>query len=278
MACANAFDSLSWTLVSPQGGEYSVQSFAYMFADAPVSGEYSTTLSIGNVARDMNGWGAYCTFYYKGQTARTSTAYIYVSGEPTPAPTPVPVPDGGVYYGSVSSWNYSSVSVNLDGTTLVAIPWDVVSLNGEIYYGAPATVYWNGTTTKGLNITWCSIEGSQPQPMPVYGSMSGTAYDDSLGRICIFLQNGSTVYVSKSICNIYGQIYAAGGGSSCTVYYTDYPSEGNIYQVDVYGDDGYDDGGWAGANYYENEYFGYDDDYDDGGWAGSNYYDNEWGG
>ena len=77
------------------------------------------------------------------------------------------------------------------------------------------------------------------------------------------------------------------------MYYTDYPSEKNIYSVDVYGydvpEDAWNDGsngGWAGSNYYENEW-GYDSegtywtddtgDGWDGGWAGSNYYENEWG-
>ena len=84
--------------------------------------------------------------------------------------------------------------------------------------------------------------------------MSGTAYDDSLGQICVILQNGDTVYVSKSVCSIYGQIYAAGGGAPCIVYYTGYPSASNIYLCEVYGyETDYGQGGWAGSNYYNIE-------------------------
>ena len=88
VACSNVYESLSWTFVSPNGGEYSPQSFV-SGSSAYVSGEYSTTISVANVESWMNGWGAYCTFYYQGQTARTSTAYIYIkNADQKPAPAP----------------------------------------------------------------------------------------------------------------------------------------------------------------------------------------------
>ena len=268
VACANAFESLYWTIVGPDGGEYSIASFRHMCPDAPVSGENSTTLSIGNVAQDMNGWGAYCTFYYQGQTARTTTAYMYISGA-TPAPAPAPA--GGVYYGSVTGWNYAGVSISLDAATDIAVPWDVISLNGDIYAGAIATVYWSGTTTKGVNVTYCEINGSQPAPQPAYGSMSGTAYHDTAFTIYVVLQNGQGYHLNGNLVNIIGGNEI--DGASCTVYYTGTPSESTIYQIDVYGydtwdydptpviidqDDGFD-GGWAGANYpYDEEETYYD--------------------
>lgn len=303
VACANAFESLNWTLVSPYGGEFSVQNFRNSFLTANVTGEYSTTLSIANVSSDMNGWGAYCTFYYRGQTARTTTAYIYVQGQPTPQPAPQPesgsmdgyvydfaggtiaidvpgvdifklgesdctingeiyvgapatvyyngrhargvyvtsatingrtspdVPEGGTFYGTVTDWNNSGVSVNLDGTTIALIPWDVCSVSGDIYIGAPATATWSGTTTKGLNFTYCSIEGRQPEPQPIYGSMSGSAYEGG-GGYAINLADGTQVFIDAWKCNVSGQFY---DGASCTVYYTYIPDEANIYQVDIYG-------------------------------------------
>ena len=45
---------------------------------AGLGGINSTTLSIENVSVDMNGWGAYCTYSFKGQTAVTSTAWMTV--------------------------------------------------------------------------------------------------------------------------------------------------------------------------------------------------------
>ena len=303
VACANAFESLNWTLVSPYGGEFSVQNFRNSFLTANVTGEYSTTLSIANVSSDMNGWGAYCTFYYRGQTARTTTAYIYVQGQPTPQPAPQPesgsmdgyvydfaggtiaidvpgvdifklgesdctingeiyvgapatvyyngrhargvnvtsatiygntkpdVPEGGTYYGSVADWNNSGVNVNLDGSTIVLIPWNICSVTGDIYVGAPATATWSGTTTKGLNFTYCSIEGRQPEPQPIYGSMSGSAYEGG-GGYAINLADGTQVFIDAWKCNVSGNFY---DGASCTVYYTYIPDEANIYQVDIYG-------------------------------------------
>ena len=250
VACSNIYESLSWTFVSPDGGEFTPASFVAGSA-ATISGEYSTTISVNKVEDWMNGWGAYCTFYYQGQTARTSTAYIYVSGEPAPAPAPVPVPDGGTFYGSVVDWNYSSVSVRLDGTTIAAIPWDICVLSGDIYVGAPATVTWNGTTTKGLNYTYCSITGSQPAPQPTYGSMSGSASEGG-GGFAITLIDGTQAFVDAWNCNVSGRFY---NGAPCTAYYTGTPSSSSIYQVDIYGayDTPIDQGGWAGSQYYANE-------------------------
>ena len=250
VACSNIYESLSWTFVSPDGGEFTPASFVAGSA-ATISGEYSTTISVNKVEDWMNGWGAYCTFYYQGQTARTSTAYIYVSGEPAPAPAPVPVPDGGTFYGSVVDWNYSSVSVRLDGTTIAAIPWDICVLSGDIYVGAPATVTWNGTTTKGLNYTYCSITGSQPAPQPTYGSMSGSASEGG-GGFAITLIDGTQAFVDAWNCNVSGRFY---NGAPCTAYYTGTPCSSSIYQVDIYGayDTPIDQGGWAGSQYYANE-------------------------
>ena len=232
VACSNIYDSLNWTFVSPNGGEYTVS----------------------RVEDWMNGWGAYCTFYYQGQTARTSTAYISISGAPapTPAPAPVPVPDGGTFYGSVVDWNYSSVSVNLDGSTVVAIPWDICTVSGEIYIGAPATVMWNGTTTKGLNYTYCSITGSQPAPQPSYGSMSGTASEGG-GGFAIRLMDGTEVFADAWICNVSGNFY---NGAPCTVYYTGSPSTNTVYQVDIYGSYDTPSGSSSGSQtYVEEPYF-----------------------
>ena len=299
VACANAYESLTWTFVAPNGGEYSVANFRSMFGTS-VSGEYSTTLGVANMTNDMHGWGAYCTFYYRGQTARTSTAYIYIKGQSTPgsekgsfngtvydfagdtvaievpgvdifkiglsqctisgelyvgAPatiyyngrhargvyvtnavitgkTPEPKPqEGGTYYGTVTDWNYSVISVNLDGTTVAAIPREICTVSGELYVGAPATVTWLGTTTKGLNYTSCSIEGRQPAPQPTYGSMSGAAHEGGAGY-AIDLQNGMSVFADGWLCSLSGEFY---DGASCTVYYTEPVSNESIYRVEIYG-------------------------------------------
>ncbi|MBO5640112.1 MAG: hypothetical protein J5916_09430 [Oscillospiraceae bacterium] len=83
VANASTWTSLNWTFVSPQGGEYNADGFVKMFPYAKVSGAGSTTLTVANVSTDMNGWSVYCTFYSGTQTARTGSAYLYVSGSTT---------------------------------------------------------------------------------------------------------------------------------------------------------------------------------------------------
>ena len=260
VANANAFDSLSWTMVSPYGGEYAVEAFSYMCPDAPISGMYSTTLSIGNVAMDMNGWGAYCTFYYGGQTARTSTAYLYVSEKKA-----APVAPAGAYSGVVTDWSYSTVTVSITGGATLSIPWSISDLTGEVYYGAPAAVLWDGKT-----VTYCYVQGNVKSVTvtETYGSMSGTAYRNSDSTLCIYLQNGNVVYVPSYStggysCFISGVVPYAGGGASCVVFYVGSPVADNIYSVEVYGE--YSSytyyGGYAGSQYYvEEEYYPYDYD------------------
>ena len=280
VSCANAFESLTWTMVSPDGGEYSVASFRNIFG-ANVTGESSTTLSVANVTTAMNGWGAYCTFYYKGQTARTTTAFMYITAKKNnSAPS-------GAYSASVTDWNYSSVTLWVANTVSCTVPWGKCDVDGDLYVGAPASVSWNGS-----DVTYVYISGSKTPAAPVYGSMSGTAYEGG-GGFSIYLSNGTSVYVDGWKCNVSGYFYE---GATCVVYYENSPSASNIYSVDIYGssyprravdlDDlpytTYDErirnqwieehgGGWAGANYYDNEYG------DDGGWAGANYYENEYG-
>ncbi len=126
VACANVFNSLDWTLVSPNGGEYSPYGFEAYFPNARVSGETGTTLSIANVSADMNGWGAYCTFYYNGQTARTSTAYIYIRNVPdsgTDSQTIVPVPEPhneAVELGVAGTYSNGRGTMHIGGSSAMA--------------------------------------------------------------------------------------------------------------------------------------------------------------
>ena len=236
VANANAYDSLYWTFVSPYGGEYSAQNFGYMYADAPVNGAYSTTLSVSNVARDMDGWGVYCTFYYNGQTARTSTAYLYVYNNPTPTtpPTPTPSTDSGVYYGTVMDYSFSTVTVNVPGVTQATVSLSICSIDGELYNGAPATLYWEGMTARGpAKYTWCTIQGSKPTPQPYYGSMNGTIYRDTAFTVYVVLSDGSGYHVDGNLVSVTPGMSI--DGASCIVYYQDYPSANNIYHIDVYG-------------------------------------------
>ena len=64
--------------------------------------------------------------------------------------------------------------------------------------------------------------------------MNGTAYEGGAGY-AIYLENGTEVFVDSWICNVEGQFY---DGCSAVVYYNDYPSNQNIYRVDIYGNQG----------------------------------------
>ena len=77
LANAANYTSLNWTFVEPSGAARTAQEFMNACGGS-VGGQNSTDLYIYNVNTNMNGWGVYCTFQGReGQTARTSTAYIY---------------------------------------------------------------------------------------------------------------------------------------------------------------------------------------------------------
>ena len=78
VANATGYNSLYWTLVSPWGQEYSIAEIRSQFPGASISGESTTTLTINGLFVGLNGWGAYCTFSNGVQSARTTTAYVYV--------------------------------------------------------------------------------------------------------------------------------------------------------------------------------------------------------
>ena len=226
VACGSYFTSLSWTLVSPDGGEYSAQQAGSLFPGLVVSGVESTTLSLANLSENMSGWGAYCTFYYEGQTARTSTGYIsFAKDNSTPAPA-----QGGSASGTVYDWNFGTVSIRLDDGNTTSASWTVCSVSGDIYNGAPATIVWRDSIS---NVISCSIHGSEAVNQPVYASMSGTV--SGIGNAyTLTLANGTSVTVSSSVCTLSSGEFV-GEGDRCVVYYTDSPTQENIYKVEVQG-------------------------------------------
>ena len=232
IANANAFESLVWTFVSPDGGTYTPLNFIAGSAST-FGGEHSTTLTVYNVESWMNGWGAYCTFYYQGQTVRSSTAYITIDNSQNVTPSVPARGHGGTCYGTVTDWNYSTVTLNLGADGYATVSRNIVTVVGELYSGAPVTAYWSGYTNGSRNFTYCQVSGYQAPVQPVYGSMSGTVYTESGNSVFVVLQNGSSFSLNSSIVNLVtGTVI---DGASCTVYYTDYPSAGTIYAVDAYG-------------------------------------------
>lgn len=164
---ANAYnwDSLVWTFVSPDGGQYSVQNFKKFFPHCSVSGVSGTSLTVDNVSLDMNGWGAFCTFYGNSQTARSNTAYIYVSTKPVPTPKPTDEPVTGIVGGYVSDFLMSSVTIQLDNGGSVQVLKDVCDVvGGDLDYGCRCTVYFVGGYPTLDNVTYVRIEGREPVP------------------------------------------------------------------------------------------------------------------
>ena len=77
-AGASGYSALSWVFVSPDGIPCSAQDFRYRFPYASVDGEYTATLMVRNLGADMNGWGAFCSFFRNGVEADTAVAYLVV--------------------------------------------------------------------------------------------------------------------------------------------------------------------------------------------------------
>ena len=75
---ANVYDSCYWTFVDPNGNEFDLDYFAAHYVNSYIDGYYEPTLIIRNLDEYMDGWGAYCTYSFKGQTAETSTAWMTV--------------------------------------------------------------------------------------------------------------------------------------------------------------------------------------------------------
>ena len=158
IANANNWASVTWTFSAPSGGEYSVKSFASQFSKATVSGESGTTLSIKNVTAEMNGWSVYATFYSKsGQTARTNTAFLYVS-ENGSKTTPV---SNSSISGVVTNPLMSTVTVTLSNGQNVQVSRGICSVvYGDLATGCSCTVYYSGNTPKSNNIYHVDIYGS----------------------------------------------------------------------------------------------------------------------
>ena len=237
VACANAFDSLVWTFISPNGGEYTPANFAKNFPKATVTGQYSTKICVENVNEDMDSWGVYCTFYYKGQTGRTSTAYLYVKKKESPPPTPTtdPTKETGTLYGTVTDYAFDTVTINVEGVDYFTVPFSICTITGNLDIGVPASLYYSGRYARGVNVVSCTITGREPAPQPVYGSMSGVAYHDTAYTVYIVLNNGQGYHVDGYKVGILGGSEIE--GASCVAYYTDEPTEQSIYQIDIYGYD-----------------------------------------
>ena len=186
---ASTWTSLSWTFVSPDGGEYSSQSFRNIFPGAYVSGEYSTSLTVSNLTTGMSGWGVYCTFYNNSQTARTSTAYIYVMVKPAaPAPTANP-------YSTVIAPGYYSVYQG-NGT--------YTEFHGNEGF---TTYYPDGSSYTQLNSGTAELNFGDGSSLVTYGDGTGTYYDN--GSWISFDSNGAVISGGIDYDDYYPEVYSS---------------------------------------------------------------------
>ena len=192
VANASAWTSLAWTFVSPYGGEFNAQSFRSSFPYCSVSGENSTTLTVSNVGGDMSGWGAYCTFYDNGQTARTNTAYLYVTvAQKNTAQNTITCPNCGARNVSVygSCWNCGfDVYGYVNGWTgTVYVP------NYYSYYYDPSiTVFDNGDV--GVSESYGTYTIYSGDGSTVTYDRDGAYYDYGDGSYAYETYDGNTFY------------------------------------------------------------------------------------
>ena len=225
VAGANTWDSLYWTFVSPSGAEDSPEDFL-SGSNASISGATGTTLSVNNLETWMDGWGVYCTFRFQGQTARTSTAWMSVADNPDP-PT-------GKIGGTIIDALMSTVTIQLDDGTTIQPLRDICTVSGDLDIGCRCDVYYQGDSPTTDNITYIYIYGNDPGPS--YGTMGGSIADATMNSVAIDLDGGGSIDVSQQVVNVvYGDLTI---GCRCDVqYYGDYPSDDNVFEVDVYGSD-----------------------------------------
>ena len=219
IANAENWSTATWTFVDPYRNECSWQSFNNRFPGSSVSGGDSASVSISNVQAGMSGWGAYCTFYGNGQTARTTTAWFSVDARQ---------PYYGQMDGYVTDAMMSTVTIALDNGSSVQLLKDICQIDGSLDIGSSATVYYHDYPSRE-NIYSCVIRGGS---QPSYGQMDGYVADYLMSTVTIALDNGDTVQLLKDICQIDGSL---GYGCAATVYYRDYPSADNIYSCYIQG-------------------------------------------
>ena len=85
IANAESYTDVGWRAVTPDGQDVSMETFQSYFPESSVSNIFNSTLTIGNLTPDMNGWSFYCVFGNRGTMAITNKAALKVLGAAAPA-------------------------------------------------------------------------------------------------------------------------------------------------------------------------------------------------
>ena len=131
-----------------------------MVGGTNISGENTTTLTIGNLSTAMNGWGAFCTFSNGSQIARTTTAYMNVY-----------VPSANVkntnsnnYYNWYGLSDEDLFGLALVGLALSDNDWALV---GDTSYYTPWDTSWNNYEWNNyLDTIWAARISAARIPRP----------------------------------------------------------------------------------------------------------------
>ena len=143
---ANA-SSVSWSFVDPYGNVKTPAEFVNACGGS-YSGENDTTLNVYSVNANMNGWGVFATFYGNNQSARTTTAYIYVNSAVQSAPKQQVYTDYYNYNNNYGLTEEEQLALGL--LVLAAAEEEYYGYNDWSYYDYPTYIepdysnYWGG--------------------------------------------------------------------------------------------------------------------------------------
>ena len=99
---AQYYSTVDWSFVDPTGNAHTPAEFRSMFPYVTVEGEYTTTLKVGNLTTDLNGWAVFCSFHSNVDNASTNWAFFHVTAYAAPSYAPQ-------YYGYYPWYDYDDL-------------------------------------------------------------------------------------------------------------------------------------------------------------------------
>ena len=181
IANANIYDDVTWTFVAPDGRTYTVDEIKNIGGE--LDGVKTGNLKIRNVKTNMNGWGVFATFDYRGASARTSTAYLYVWAGSGADRTNQLTGSIDAFYSARpwlnASWTCPNCGAAVSGSQCWSCGFNPVSFYA-IYYGVtPSASDWyygvNGQTT--LNQIREAYQGAELRHCDYCGQWFNNDYD-----------------------------------------------------------------------------------------------------
>ena len=261
IAEASIYDDVTWTFIAPDGRTYNEQEFVRMCGGIP-EGTKTGYLRIKNVNTDMNGWGVFATFDYRGASARTSTAYLYVWAGGSTNDLAAKIDQ---FYSTKpwinGLWTCPKCGASVSGSQCWSCGFNPVSFYA-IYYGVTPTGYdWyyglNGQTT--VNQIREAYQGAELRLCDYCGQWFNNDYD--VCPYCGGAPDDGTLYTQAEY-NTYSEYLQGADMRLCQYcgqwFNNDYDA---CPHCGMAPDDGYaDDGSFAGFTAGGNARFTYHND------------------